>query len=1020
MGVRGLYYYIAKVLGLKTVPHGEPLDLASVASSSRGWSRPLSDSDQAGVVFDGESLCYWATEVPWEVGNRVDSVHGGESLHMFMTFLKFFERFATEQIPICVIFDGVKLAAKKKTLLRRRRSSVVGNKAVNKSTKAALTSEMFDRSLFARSVMIEALRVISNRYPGYVLVRCALAEGDSDCVRFARELRAYAVIGNDFDFVILMAQAPEVKFISIFAIIFSGTSHRSYPEWKYQKGLSWIEFSPENCALLHSAFQEWRVGGAGKQRRVRFSQLGSGLADVVTFERSDINGRELQVRFLTYVDNKPEVFVVKRPMINCRYYDAEMIASALGVDSTSLPILATCIGSDFLPQDDLKRFHQDIGVLQQAGGWLKRSDIVPTVAAMVRQSLGESSMNSLRSEVCRMLSSSDFGIDASKVNATLDFFTLQPLREEKVIQIFLRILRLWYPLRDGYLEPNVLKILSSGGRLRCPPTMEIGRFKNIFHSNMNENMLPLMNLFVTLFDECASIVVSYYQRYMPGSIENAVVSELKLAGDRILEVVQNAGANTGCIDQVLQIVEGCDSDWSAAHAMPRDFVNEVVATGSMRHLRLPSVGSVRELIINSLALCQPTPITFPGEVVQFLLSPELRDSQFLDLCSFFSIIDMGYPKLYNQVENCFEIMKESYILSFLARNRRSLAIGTENELSEIKKTCVRLKPFHDIDSDCKNCIQSFMSALSYGHMLINQVAVIILNVLGDAFFADDSVKHWDPSFVDLIDGRFYHFIHDCISNRECDSKTSETLQELRSSDLYKTLSKAYGGQIIHYNNKGDKLSAKSAGESDSDDNVDSTSSSSDESESSDSDCDEDFALIFPRSMKTTFRLKKKEGSEHALQSSAFDTALGLLQAPLLSAQPTVESSLLPNPDLWPSHELQSASYGSASDDQAAAARLRARGDEWASKKKIAVSVNTSFGDALSEALYAPHSFQRMAFQHIEKGHCTLVLAPTGSGKTDIAICTAYQVCSMCQPVAVVFVYDYIFVFFRCFNKMLRL
>lgn len=984
MGVRGLYYYVAKVLGLKTVPLAEPLDLSAAASSNTGWSCDSASTARAGVVFDGESMCYWATESPLVVGNRVDSVHGGESLHMFATFMKYFERFVTEKVPICVVFDGIKVEAKRKTLLKRRQSRYVGNKLTQQGGTPELTSEMFDRCLFTRQVMLEALTELAMRDPNFVKIQCAVGEGDSDCVRLARQLNAYAVVGNDFDYVVLMSQAPEVKYISIFSIMFTGTMHRSYPGWRYKKNdATWVEFTPENCETLHVAFTAWFSRWSLDRHQVQISESqDQNQFEAVTFMRSDADQREISLYFTTQENGNPVVWEVQRPRITFRYYDSPMIATALGVDASSLPVLATFIGSDFLPQSDLRKFHEDIGVLKQPRGGLKLSDIIPAAAATVRESIGGPSADSLHAAARRLLSVPQFGIDVGNVDATMDFFTLRPLQEELAMRVWLQALQLWQPFRAGLIEPNVLRALSAGGILRCPPTLEIGLMDNCYHSNMNHLMAPLMDVFGGLFEICLSVQSSLYHQYAPDSLQHAIFSRLGQFDDGdsdLLGAIRRCTDDKGRISAILELVEERGDAWGTMKP-PRGVL---MALPSVERLSTPTVDSVRHLVINGLGVCSGGAISFAPESMEILLRPTISDSTFLDLCSVFTLIELGYPALYNQKGNHFEEMADAYVLCLLMRSRREAARGTDSELREIHKSCLRLQPLREIPSERRNRVQSFMSALAYGQLLINQVAVILLGSVGEALLGDYT---WSPSFKDLIDGRLYHFMYGLISS----DVVSAEVNRLKGSEFYLILRNTLNAQCTycaaHANSVLCELDARSESDIGS---AEASGSDTDSDEDSDSDDEHDIAAAQAPRLKRKYQ--QKCDNEHSFESTAFAKALSLLEPPLESeASGAAPQAGFRARTSWPP-TIEAVSNGYApKDDREAAGILRAKGDEW-STTKIVIKGNMRFERAVTSASYTPHVFQLKAFRHIEAGNSTLVLAPTGSGKTDIALCAIYQV-----------------------------
>jgi hypothetical protein len=772
MGIQGLQSYVTKRLGLRHVPH-EPLNLASAASSEGGWDPSPSPR---GVVFDGESLCYWVTENPWTVGNRVDSVHGGESLHMYATYLKFFQRFMEEQIPICVVFDGIKLASKKATLIGR-------HKQANSQASAELCSENYGRSLFARRIMLEVLQALSTTHPGWVIVRNAVAEADGDCVKLARDLGAFGVIGNDSDYFALLAHAPAVKYISILSLAFTGTMHRYYPGWEFEDKHGCKEFELVDCNALHEHFRAWRQTGAVGRTTLH---LAGGKNRSVAFCRSDDNPRDFTMLYQSGLE-VIDVRRVKRPVISCRYFDSSMFAAALGIDVESMPVLAAFIGTDFLPQSDLRKFHEEIGVLVQASGWLDWADIPRSAAAMVRESIGGRTADEMRDTAVRLLSSPRFGIDPVKITSAFDFLMLRPTPEESLLHVYLRLLRLWGSFSECRVEPNVLKILGSSKHLRCPPTMEADSGGNPFHSRMNDHMRPLMLLFEPIFDLCLIAFRSYFLTCAPLSLECKIFLAAHPEGiQNFAAVIQNPETYAATVRDINMRIAEHEGSWipqDEALFIPRDFIIDIAATqDSLNYMDLPTVVTMRQFVIRSFRLLagvdtdRPVSIVLHPRVVDILLDVSINDSEFLDLCSFFCLVDMGYPNVYADESCPFDLMVQAYFLSILFRKNR-----LDADLATLRQGCLSLQPFSAIPLIRRNCALSFLSALSYGHILIDQAAVILNNTFGSILPADVT---WSPSFKDLIDGRLFHFILDLeIRNGVADA----TMQGLKNQPMYMRL-----------------------------------------------------------------------------------------------------------------------------------------------------------------------------------------------------------------------------------------
>jgi superfamily II RNA helicase len=171
--------------------------------------------------------------------------------------------------------------------------------------------------------------------------------------------------------------------------------------------------------------------------------------------------------------------------------------------------------------------------------------------------------------------------------------------------------------------------------------------------------------------------------------------------------------------------------------------------------------------------------------------------------------------------------------------------------------------------------------------------------------------------------------------------------------------------------------------------------SDDESDSEDEEETPQRARASRRKTKRTFR--HDHSREDDVTSSTFGTAVSLLQAPLWGAPPRPDAHLT---CVWPAHAVDEEDRNSGFDiDEEQlrsdlARKLRVMGDDkWGKgeKKKIKIERNVLFKTAVEKAIYKPHGFQLKAFSSVERGDCTLVLASTGSGKTDVSLCAIYQV-----------------------------
>ena len=384
------------------------------------------------------------------------------------------------------------------TLSKRREMEVsFADKVLNQGTMLNGS-----RELFTRKVMIEALYQLQQKYSRRnVIIHNALGEADSEVVRVARELNAYAIVGNDYDFVVLLSNAPDIAYIHIDNIAFRGTEQRSYPSWEYQRSdnKDWDEFTKEECLRLDSAF---------KSSRDFFVPVSIG--NVV---RGDADKRFGYSQFKLRVSGSGEFVAVRQPNILVLKFDVRDIFLGLGLEETSIPAFATLVGCDFLPYHLLRDFHKNIGILKRQGDV---QDIIPSVAALVRQH-GEWSQllttspfpfnehffarfSNGHEEMANELSPKEM---STMARASVEFFSLQRDREELLLGAVLLLTGLFDSFSRGLLEARVVKYLvRSSDTISMPPPMELST--SIYNSRVNENLYPLMGILMKLMKTIAN------------------------------------------------------------------------------------------------------------------------------------------------------------------------------------------------------------------------------------------------------------------------------------------------------------------------------------------------------------------------------------------------------------------------------------------------------------------------------------------------------------------------------------
>ena len=473
---------------------------------------------------------------------------------MFYTFLTYFERFLSENIPICVVFDGVKPRNKAMTLSHRRNVDIsVTDEVMSTATMLMAGS----RQLFTRKVMIEALQFLQRKYsPQHVIVHNALGEADAEVVRIAHHLQAYAVVANDYDFLILLSNTPGIAFIPIDNFSFRGTEYRSYPAWEYQPiqtgagtdADGWIEFTKEECIRLGAAALSCSdKGNKNKKDFIVSVQLGDVIRSPADerfgYSQFEIRGKPNKA------GDKPLTggslrYAVRQPNILAVRYDIRDISLGLGLEEASLPAFATLVGSDFLPHPQLRGVHSYIGTLRRQG---EKPDVIPAVAALVRQHAEWSQISAaaVRDEggegegegeeggketgvlfpfnesfFARIASSSSqhhgelHSPDATSVvspadmskmaRAAIGFFSLHRNPEEFLLAAALILSGLFPTFQAGLLETRVVKCLVTHNRvISMPNAMELTG--SHYDSNSNDNCYPLMAVVINLLKRLALV-----------------------------------------------------------------------------------------------------------------------------------------------------------------------------------------------------------------------------------------------------------------------------------------------------------------------------------------------------------------------------------------------------------------------------------------------------------------------------------------------------------------------------------
>jgi hypothetical protein len=461
------------------------------------------------------------------VGNRVDFLFGGQSLPTFYTFLVYFERFLSENIPICVVFDGVKPQGKSITLTQRRKQLV--NVTEDVLTKASMC-DGGSRQLFTQRVMVEALLYLQQKYSSsFVIVHSALGEGDADVVRLARHLNAYAVVANDYDYIILLSTTPRIAYIPIDNIDFRGTEFRSFPAWEYQlagaKGPkdAWIEFSKEDCLLLAAAAQEQKKDFAQQQGK-HFASLSLGN---VKYAAPDSKFGYSQFKMCSNAEGVVSLQDVRQPNILVLRYDVKDISLGLGLEESSLPAFATLVGCDFLPFQLLRGFHRDIGTMRRQG---ETHDVIPVVASLVRQ---HAEWSHLSAAAATGGSAFPFPFDeqffsrapppppAAPVTAapvtsevvspaemsnmareSILFFNLHRNRDELMLAAALLQTGLFRSFQSGLLDSRLVKCLVCNlDSISMPPAKELTNSR--YNSRVNDNCYPLMAVAIKLLERLA-------------------------------------------------------------------------------------------------------------------------------------------------------------------------------------------------------------------------------------------------------------------------------------------------------------------------------------------------------------------------------------------------------------------------------------------------------------------------------------------------------------------------------------
>lgn len=1003
---------------------------------------------------------------------------------MFFNFLLYFERFVSENIPICVVFDGVKPPNKAMTLSTRRQQYV---SIADEILTSATMNNLGSRELFTRKVMIESLQFLQRKYSQtQVIIHCALGEGDAEVIRMAQHLHAYAVIGNDYDHVVLLSSAPDIAFVPIDNISFRGTEFRSFPCWDYKKNVAsssseeWIELSKEDCVLLDSAH---------KRKNEPFSvHLSNDMLAVQSDPDIETGYMQYEIRFKTR-DNVFTRRTLRQPNILVLRYDIHDICLGLGLEEGSLPAFATLVGCDFLPGPVLKDFHSYIGTLRRQGA---SSDIIPAVASLVRQHADWSYLNP--SSVSFPFDESFFAraVDGSHeispqdmcemAKASVGFFTLRRDPQEYMLGAALLLTGLFPSFQGGLVEARVAQCLvHNSDHFSMPQPMELS--DSNFHSNVNVQLYPLMRVVIALLERLGK---SFFRQVMLLRLDEEldIVSEHRLLEstqiriatvlksydfDSILDVTRrrrgklddvspNSEAAASEIYQIMhQFYSICDSDASqvlnvsfdapvgkcggdSTRRMILDTLSIVVEGNSTT--RSSSVTNKRSQVVKyyndvwNRARCGSLLETFTSLVGEEAAS----DADFFDLMSLFSVLCCGYTDVWGG-DNATALLIRAYLICMILKSGRiDLTSEEKPELLDsdhTKALCLHLNVSSSHDQVTKGFsstsessrVQSMLTALSTTHLLINQSIELIRVVPNHS--QPIEIK---PSFVDLVDGRLLHFVHNEIIKAENSFDISDflvdTCSQNRFHELYNFFTVEMQNTLHAAKHHVTKLEVgrqfRKFGHVAADSNKVEESSDSD-NDDDDSNFNAEYTLKHSRtgeggsvsvrnlSLSLTPPLRHDGGNVIASSTAArrnMQSRFGVSNEIHCVTSSNKNSN-------WLSEDRKELPQWKIDMRDSKIKLLKDKGDEWSTAVSLLpgrfiagqvaptrmriISLDTkeikqenyaaaaaSFQQASREVGFSPHKFQQDAFDIIGCGNSLLAVAPTGAGKTHIALNALYQ------------------------------
>ena len=417
---------------------------------------------------------------------------------------------------------------------------------------------------------------------------------------------------------------------------------------------------------------------------------------------------------------------------------------------------------------------------------------------------------------------------------------------------------------------------------------------------------------------------------------------------------------------------------------------------------------------------------------------------FFECLSLLSVLFCGYTVIWGGVEDTATLIK-AYLISIILKDGRSYKSGSRYDSEHVKALCLQVN-VADRD-DINRCfrrdsassrVQSMITALTSSHLLINQLCEL------SRVQQDDPSFGLQPSFVDLIDGRLIHFVHDVLTRNPqigikdffCDSSSLQRFDELSNFFTVRvrtTLNKVEWNYENFVGDDGVNIFDHSCSDSDS-------SSDSDE----DADDDKTFENLYSM-MKNNMHdatnvgnplpvlppplrqvdnyleeARKRRNSMQDKFSSVGDMRKSMRKYVDMGSIENSRTEYQQEKYLMRLEKKICEMRGKGDDwanqrlyqkgDAWIYEKLKAGHDDWASlrlrmKRDVRIgiinlqqryditdfeNVRKAFKCATDAIDFEPRDFQRKAFNHINRGKSVLALAPTGSGKTFIALRALYH------------------------------